>query len=294
MEHAVIAAITGAGGFIGRATVEAILSQGLVVREHMGPETFDIADAANQRDFFEGAQVVVHLAGPPSVAESVAHPVECVRAHVVGTAAVIEAMRTFNVARIVYVSSAEVYGDAGEADVREDALLSPRSPYGAAKAGAELLLRASAAAYGIRGYILRPFSIYGRNVSTSGVIHAIVEQVRSNDEDIVLNDLAPIRDYCFVEDAATAIAVACTVETDTIRTLNVGTGVGTSVLDLARTIDQLMNGCAREIRQRNGATRAGEIYRLVADVSAAGDVLGWRATYDLTTGLSRMLQISGR
>ncbi len=286
-----IAAVTGAGGFVGRPTVQTLREHGFDVRTQDTPETFDIADAAEHGEFFAGADVVVHLAGPPSVAQSLAQPVEFARTHVVGTAAVIEGMRRHGVGRIVYISSAEVYGDAGDGNVTEDAPLAPRSPYGAAKAGAEFLLRASAVSYGLRGWILRPFSIYGPNASATGVIHAIVEQARGSGP-IVLNDLAPVRDYCFVDDAALAIVRACEVDAVGIRAINVGTGVGTSVLELARTIDKLLNESSREILQRSGATRASEIYRLVADVSAARELLEWTPRYDLAAGLSRTLAVT--
>lgn len=286
-----IAAVTGAGGFIGRPAVEALRAAGFEPRTQDTPETFDIAEAAAHDEFFSGADVVVHLAGPPSVAQSLADPVEFARAHVVGTAAVIEGMRRHDVPRIVYISSAEVYGDAGEGNVRENAPLAPRSPYGAAKAGAELLLRSSAVSYGLQGFMIRPFSVYGPNASATGVMRAIIEQARRNGP-IILNDLAPVRDYCFVEDLAHAIVRACEIDANGIQAINVGTGIGTSVLDLARTIDRLMNGSSREILQRSGATRASEIYRLVADISVAREVLGWMPRYDLAAGLARTLAVT--
>ena len=105
----------------------------------------DLTDVTKVRPLLDGVDVVLHLAGPPSVAESFVDPLGYLRVHAVGTATVLDACRRSHVSRFVYVSSAEVYGASRDGlAMNEDSPCQPRSPYGAAKLAAEGLVRAMA------------------------------------------------------------------------------------------------------------------------------------------------------
>jgi len=110
--------------------------------------------------------------------------------------------------KLIYVSSAEVYGRPLRSPVGEDHPLSARSPYGAAKIGAEKLIEAFVHAFGLRAVILRPFSIYGPGASSESLIPRIIDLARKG-LPVLLRDLRPVRDYCFVTDLAEATASAC-------------------------------------------------------------------------------------
>src|SRR5438270_13925298 len=98
-------AVLGGGGFIGRHATAAVEEVSRRVRIHASPDQFEITDEPALRRFMDGADVVVHLAGPPSVALSFDQSAEYVRIHALGTAAVLNAMRATGVRRMVYVSS---------------------------------------------------------------------------------------------------------------------------------------------------------------------------------------------
>ena len=299
-----VVAVTGAGGFIGSAAVRALHADGWRVRAAVWPPgqpafalpqnieatSFDIEDRSALDAFVRGTDAVVHAAGPPSVAASIVNPFECIRVHTLGTAAVLDACRQHGVANVVYISSAEVYGVPARDLVREDDPLRPRSPYGAAKGAAELFMHAFAHTYQISGYILRLFSVYGRGASSGSLVDSITTQARSSDE-IIVNDCKPVRDYCYIDDVAAAIACASRTVPQGVVDLNIATGTGTSVEELARQAARIA-GRAAIVRERDGAKRSPnvEIYRLVADVSKSARLLNWKACYDIERGLRAMMQ----
>lgn len=294
-------AVTGGGGFLGRATLEALSETGASVAALAGPageaSSFvlranatcfaDICDKEAVARLVEGAQIVVHLAGPPSVAESFRDPCEHLRVHGEGTATVLEACRREGVRQIVYVSSAEVYGQPIRSPVAEDHPLSARSPYAAAKICAEKLIEAYVHSYGLRAVILRPFSVYGPGASPQSLVSRILAMARSR-EPIILRDLKPVRDYCFVMDVARAIAQACAFAPDSLEVFNVGTMRGTSVREVATLLADIL-GVGRRIEETNERERprGSEIYELVADNRRARTVLGWKPEVSLEEGLRR-------
>jgi nucleoside-diphosphate-sugar epimerase len=298
--------VTGAGGFVGRGTVRRLVAGGARVRALAGPpgvpiESLDagveelrgeISNAAHMRDAVAGATTVVHLAGPASVADSFADPAAYARIHVEGTATLLSACVAAGVSRFVHISSAEVYGRPRSNPVRETHPLRARSPYGAAKIGAEQYVRAAAVS-GLKAVILRPFSIYGPGLSPRSVIGTILRQCSESDE-IRLHDLRPVRDYCFVDDIADAIAAAATIPVRSIETINVGSGTGRSVADLARTVLEMCGRHGSIVESAAGRRPpAADIPALVADVSRARARLHWSAQVDLRTGLERTLSSFG-
>ncbi len=292
-------AVTGAGGFLGGATVAALSDAGASVAALAGPpgqapasalraatiSFAEICDLDAVLRSLDGADTVVHLAGPPSVAESFRDPIGYVRIHAEGTATVLEACRSRGIRQLVHVSSAEVYGQPLRSPVPEDHPLSARSPYAAAKICAEKLVEAYAHAYGLRCVILRPFSIYGPGASPHSLISRVLSLARAG-ERIVLRDLRPVRDYCFVTDAADAIARACAFEARSLEIFNLGTMRGASAGEVARILARAL-GVDAPVGEAGERDRpaASEIYQLVADNRRACSVLQWKPEVTLEEGL---------
>lgn len=292
-------AVTGAGGFLGPVAVDLLSRKGARVQAIIGPPDqaaripsgaasvaqADICDIAAIRKLVAGADAVVHLAGPSSVAASFENPAHYVRVHTEGTAALLAACRAERVRKLVYVSSAEVYGRPLHTPVGEDHPLSARSPYGAAKIGAEKLIEAFVHAFDLPAVILRPFSVYGPGASPHSLIPRIIEMARSG-LPVVLRDLKPIRDYCFAGDLAAAIAAACCLETRKLEIFNVGTMEGISVDRLAHLIVHAI-GASCPVREGEVRDRPGnsEIQELIADNRRARKILGWQPAVPLETGL---------
>ena len=290
--------VTGAGGFVGPHVVRCLRARGAVIRAISSAPgrtsaplpadvetlTVDVTDGVSIIEAIRGADAVVHLAGDASVRASLSDPGATLDVHVGGTVNVLEACRRSGIGRFVYASSAEVYGRPDHNPVAEDAPLRPMSPYGAAKAAAECAVRAWSSTYGIASVILRPFSVYGPGVAPGSLVGTIVRQALSRG-DIIVADMRPVRDYVYVADLANAIASACQRDAQDSLTLNLGSGIGTSVGALAEIVAAI---CASGPVVEDASRRrpeAMEIFELVADVRRLRAALGHLAPTPLAHGL---------
>lgn len=297
--------VTGAGGFVGRHVVRALADCGARVLAVTGPPgcalespdgaeeaiEIDVCDVEAMRRAIGGREIVVHAAGPPSVAESFEQPALYARVHVEGTATLLDAARRSDVQRIVYVSSAEVYGRPQVDFVSEDHRLEPRSPYGACKMAAEQMVATFSVAFGHDAVVLRPFSLYGRGASPHAVVSRIV-QMALRHQPIVVHDLRPVRDYCFITDFASAVVRACLLgSAPEVRVFNVGTMRGASVAEVAGHVLSAL-GLDLPVSAVPGDRRRGnsEILRLIADNTRGRSALGWSPGVALDQGLRLMLR----
>src|SRR5450759_608744 len=295
--------LVGANGFIGSAILRSLLQSGIAPQALCGPTenprslpggvefvTCDLADVERLKSWVSGLDVVIHAAGPPSVQRSFEIAEEYVRVHVEGTAALLRACRMAKVNRLVYISSAEVYGRPEANPVAETHRLQARSPYAAAKIGAEKMIEAHVESFGLRAVILRPFSIYGPHSYSDSLLSRVVSPAKSGC--IRVRDLRPVRDYCYVGDLAAAVLRACCIGEERLRTINIGSGEGTSVADFAELVLRSL-GLNIPIVEDRSDSRPGqsEIFELVADITTAHDVLGWRPETDLQEGLRLTLSV---
>lgn len=293
--------LVGANGFIGSAILMSLRQSGIAPRVHCGPTEaapplagggayhgFDLADRNCVESWVSGLDVVIHAAGPPSVRRSFEMAEDYVRIHVQGTATLLGACRRARVRRVVYISSAEVYGRPQANPVAETHGLQARSPYAASKIGAEKFVESHVESFGLEAVILRPFSIYGPRAHSESLLARIVATSKSGR--IRVRDLRPVRDYCYVNDLAAAVLRACCLEGSGLRVFNIGSGKGTSVADFARLVVEAM-GIDMPIEEDSTDSRpeSSEIFELVADITAARDVLGWIPETDLLRGLGLTL-----
>ncbi len=295
-------AVTGANGFIGSAVADLLLASGAQVTGFCGTApvslvrypypslTADISDKDAVNQFVRNQEIIIHLAGPPSVAASFENPVEYVRVHAQGTANLLAAAVQADVHRFVYVSSAEVYGNPRSEFVEEDHPLQSRSPYAAAKICAEKLVEAYRFSHGLETVILRPFSVYGPGSSPHSVLSKICHLALAN-KPILLNDLRPVRDYCYVSDLAAAVAQAC--QTSASGTIfNIGTMRATSVRQLAETVLDVLGSplpVGQMSHEKGDRPGGSDILRLVANNQRAAKSLPWAPTTSLEEGLKQLL-----
>jgi len=303
--------VTGGAGYIGAHVVRALREAGndVVVVDDLSTGRAErvgdvplveldlAADGASEglRDVIARFDVdgVVHLAAKKQVGESVARPDWYHEQNVGGLETLLAAMRAGGVERLVFSSSAAVYGEppsglVGEADATE-----PINPYGATKLAGERLAAAAGAEWGLRHVSLRYFNVAGAGAPDLGdpavlnlvtIVFDLLDQGRAPrifGADYPTPDGTCIRDYVHVQDLAEAHAVALDYLDRPERehaVFNVGTGTGGSVREVLAAVRRATgNDTEAEVVAR----RPGDPAELIARVDRIADALGWRARFDL-------------
>lgn len=239
----------------------------------------------------EGCTIVHHLAAQVSVPESVARPLECVEINVHGLLTVLDAARARGVSRVVFSSSAAVYGDDPRSPKTEDMAPSPKSPYGITKLDGEYYLRMYAELHGLPGVSLRYFNVFGPRQDPRSVYAAavpiFVERARQGLPLTVFGDGSQTRDFVYVEDVAAANILAAThPEAGKGEVFNVAQGGVTTIGELAHTIVSL-TGSTSPVEF--GPERPGDIRHSRADITRIRQGLGFDPKTSLEEGLRRSL-----
>jgi UDP-arabinose 4-epimerase len=237
--------------------------------------------------------VVGHFAALSSVAESVADPAAYYRCNVVGTLHVLEAMRAAGRNKLVFSSSAAVYGAPTAAVLTEDHPLAPMNPYGASKLMAERMIRDHDVAYGLSSVSLRYFNAAGadaegetgeRHEPETHLIPLAARGLLRDDyaftvhgSDFPTRDGTALRDYVHVSDLARAhlAAAAYLLVGGPTAAINLGSGVGATVLEVAGAIER---AAGRRLPRQPGPRRAGDPPALVASNALARELLDWVPT----------------
>lgn len=237
----------------------------------------------------DGADTVFHIAARPGVRPSWgAEFTSYARSNIVATHLLMEAAARTSVRRVVVSSSSSVYGGAPNGPVTEEDLPAPLSPYGVTKLAAEQLALAHARRARSRPTVvaLRYFTVYGPRQRRDMLISKLIESALSGKPVTILGDGKQRRDFTFIADAVRANLMAMTAEVEA-EALNIGTGVTTSVLDVADLVGTVVG---RPVVLEFGRGQAGDVRDTHADVSRAKDVIGYQPTIDLRTGLTTQLE----
>jgi UDP-glucose 4-epimerase len=306
--------VTGGAGYIGSVIAAQLLTAGHEVtvydslfRGHRAAVpagaalvTGDVRDDARleaaARD--SGAQAVIHMAALAEVGESVQKPGLYREVNLLGSESLIAAARATGVTRIVFSSTAAVYGAPERVPIEEDAALAPTNPYGETKLAAErALLEAAAASRGrLSVAALRYFNAAGadgpRGEDHDPETHLIPLALRAAREGTALKvfgndyptpDGTCVRDYVHVLDLAAAHVAALERLPDAGGVYNLGTGTGNSVLEVLREVESVTGGT---IAHDLAARRAGDPPSLVASHARAAAALAWKAERSLETIVS--------
>jgi UDP-glucose 4-epimerase len=256
--------ITGGAGFIGSHLVDALLAKGYAVRVLDNLSTGkpsnlplsnpqleliegDVADAALVARCMLGCRAVAHLAAVASVQASVDDPVSTHQSNFVGTLNVCEAMREQGVKRIVFASSAAVYGNNGEGQaIDEDTPKAPLTPYAADKLASEYYLDFYRRQHGLEPAVFRFFNIFGPRQDPSspysGVISIFTERAQQGLPINVFGDGEQTRDFVYVGDLVAVLLQALELPEIAVGATNLGLGQVTTLKQLLAEISGVLGG----------------------------------------------------
>jgi len=299
--------VTGGAGFIGSNLVRALIERGDDVRvldnfstgNRANLERADVEIVEGELRSYErvhnavrGAEVVYHLGALGSVPRSVQDPLTSSAVNVEGTLNVLLAARDEGVRRVVFSSSSSIYGSTGGLPRTEDMPADPISPYGVAKLAAERYCVSFSRVYeGFETVVLRYFNVFGPRQSPSSQYAAVVPlfltAVAEGRPVTVYGDGEQSRDFTFVSNVVDATLLAGDAAGASGRIFNIAAGSPASVNDLAAAIGRILD---RPVERRHEPPRPGDVRDSWADVSAAEQGLGYRASVGLEDGLRRTAQ----
>ena len=293
--------VTGGAGFIGSHVTKLLLENDHEVavvdnlsrgkKESVDPRAklivADINNSKKVKEALKGVDAVIHMAGLIVVPESVKDPIKYCQNNVIGTVSLIESMRQAGVKKIIFSSSACVYGTPDKLPIKEDAPVRPDNPYGASKASIETFLQTYNAIHGFDSIILRYFNPYGPGENHEPETHAIPNFVKATlaKKPIPLYWKGEqIRDFIYIEDLARAHIDV--LDQKGYQVFNIGTEKGIKVKDV---IDEIFKIVGYQVPIKDLGKRAGDVAANFASSEKIQRKVGWQAKASLTDGLKRTI-----
>lgn len=295
--------VTGGAGFIGSHLSRALLERGdkvIILDSLESGKISNIADLLdnNNLEFIEdsilqklrllsicsGINGIFHLAALVSVQRSIDDPELNHRINVDGFFTVLETARRSRIKKMVLASSAALYGNSYTPPHHESLPAVPLSPYAVGKYTSEVYSSVYSSLYGVNVVCLRFFNVYGPNQDPSspysGVISKFLEAVSNNQDITIYGDGEQTRDFVYVLDVVQALILS--MDSNVSGVFNVGTGIHTSINQLAQQVIT-MGGSGVKIIHKEA--REGEVRFSYADISKAQDMLGYQPNFSLQKGL---------
>lgn len=297
--------VTGGAGFIGSHITDALIARGDEVhivdnfltgrRERVNPRAVvhetDIRDFAALAPIFTGAAGIFHTAAQPRMQYSIKEPRLTNDINITGTLNVLLAARDAEVKRVVYSASSSAYGSRHPMPLSEDMAPEPIIPYAIQKRVGEQYCAMASRFYGVETACLRYFNVYGPRQTTAKdgpyatVIGIFLEERKNNEPMTVVPDGKHRRDFTHVSDIAAANLLAmASSKVGAGEIINVGTGRNYSVIEAA----EMIGGPWKFIDPRQG-----EVRETLADITRAGELLGWSPKVSFEQGIADLKKAYG-
>lgn len=304
--------VTGGAGFIGSHITDRLLKENFDVTvidnfstgnpanlNHHKRENFhlikgDIRDSNAVRETLKDIEVVFHEAASANVTLSVKDPILTDQINVEGTLNLLKASCDLNVKRFIYASSAAVYGRTNSAQMKEDQNTNPTSPYGVSKLAAEHYVQVFHRLYGIETVCLRYFNVYGPRQrvdvhgSYGGVISIFINRILKSMPPIINGDGEQTRDFVYISDVVEANMLAMNSRNGVGEVLNIATGKGTSINQVAQTLKLIMK--RDDLENIHTEPRPTDIKHGYADIDKAKEILEYEPQFSTEKGLAELVK----
>jgi NAD dependent epimerase/dehydratase len=304
--------VTGAGGFIGGHLAADLVQRGARVRAfvrynsrnergtldwldpavaaEMDVVLGDLRDVESISRAAKGIELVFHLGAQIAIPYSYVNPRDFFETNVLGSLNLAQAALAVGLARVVHVSTSEVYGTAQTVPITEQHPLEPQSPYAASKLAADKLMDTFHRTFELPVTIVRPFNTYGPYQSARAIVPTIITQALTGGP-VRLGALEPSRDLTYVADTVAGFVAAARADGVVGRTLQLGTGTDVTVRELVDLVGELLD---RELTVELDSDRlrpeTSEVQRLVSDPRLASELTGWAPRVDLREGLAKTIE----
>jgi len=246
----------------------------------------DVCDREKIASATRDQEIVIHLAAMPFIPDCYYYPEDFFRVNAMGSINVIwHCIQSKSVERFVQVSSSEVYGTALYEPMDEKHPTLPHSTYAVSKLAADRAVFTMHKEHGYPAAIVRPFNSYGPRVTQPYIVPEIALQLLNGRNTLMLGNVDAIRDFTYVEDTARAIILASIEKQAVGETINVGTGVGVSIRELALQQAKIL-GREVTIQLDEKRLRPYDVGKLICDFGKARRILNWRPMISLEEGLA--------
>lgn len=298
--------VTGGAGFIGSNIVEQIFKDNeiIIIDDLSTGRIENIANVTNCSNvkFFQGSildrelldrtfrdiDIIFHEAAIPSVSRSINDPILANEVNIKGTLNVLITARNNKVKKVVFASSAAIYGDAAVLPVKETMIPNLQSPYALTKLAGEHYCQLFNELYGLPTICLRYFNVYGPRQNPdseySSVIPSFISNVLKNYPPTIYGDGNQTRDFVFIQDVVQANIIAA--ESEATGVFNIGSGCSTAINELAQDIIKILG---RNLKPVYEEPRVGEVRNSLADLRLAISI-GYNPQYTLENGLSETIK----
>ena len=296
--------VTGGAGFIGSNIVTSLIEEGYRVsvldnlssghrcnlEDYPQVEIIegDIRDEDAVSRAIKGSAAVIHLAASVGNKRSIDNPILDSEINVIGTLRILEACRKASVQKVVYSSSAGIFGELKELPIKEDHIIAPNSPYGASKLAAEKLCLAYAHLYKMEAICLRYFNVYGPNQrfdEYGNVIPIFTFKLLREESPVVFGDGKQTRDFVNVRDVARANLMAVKAS-GVSGAFNIASG---SSVTINRLLDLLKEISGFNPPVNYGPSRPGDVKDSLADISAVKKALAYKPLVSIENGLAEYI-----
>lgn len=294
--------VTGGAGFIGSHIVDKLIENGdnvIIIdnlstgkEENINKKSIfyrkDIRDKSIEEIFkVERPEYVIHHAAQIDVQQSIKNPVLDGDINILGTINVLENCNQYEVKKIIYASSAGVYGDPEYLGIDEKHRVKPISNYGISKLTPEHYIKVYSQMYGIKYTILRYANAYGIRQDPrgeGGVVSIFMDKMFDKENPIIFGDGSQTRDFIYVDDIVEANILSLHKGDNEI--LNIGTGNATSVNDLFNAMNKIIG---YNLRVDYARSRKGDIIHSYFNITKANNILSWSPKYSLEKGLYKVI-----
>ena len=309
--------VTGGAGFIGSHLVDQLLGEGVkrvVIYDDLSTGSTlnikhliddkrvivvqgNILDVRALKMAVIGMDVVFHMAAHLEIFKSINAPQEEAITNIIGTLNVLEAARCLSVEKLVFTSSAGCYGQSSYSSQSESHPLRPQWPYGVSKLAAEKYCSQFYALHGLNTVSLRYGIVYGEREWYRRVMTVFLKNALEGKPLTVFGDGQQTRDFIHVDDVTRATTLAAKSDNAYGKAINIGSGIATSVQQLAELVIQLTGGVP-QLQYTNpdsyeDGRKPGELVHMCLAIKTAKELLDWEPVITLEEGLTRYINWLG-